>query len=109
MLDPRVGIHDVNVTIVGVRLFEETLDVSGVTDVGLDGNGFAAKGLDTEDNLIGVGGTRTVVDDEVGTAFGELESSLSAQTTGGASDEDDFAFKGNGRDRHVVVDDVCDG
>jgi hypothetical protein len=109
MLDPRVGIHDVDAPKVGMRLFEETLDISGVTDVSLDGNGFAAKGLDSGDNLSGGGGARSVVDDEVGTAFGELESSLSTHATGGASDEGDFAIKRNGRDRHAVTDNACAG
>ena len=99
--DTGVGADNVELTEVGNSVVEELDGLADVGNVGLEGNGVGAVGLDLLDDLVGSLAGVGVVDDDLGTALSELSGHGGTDTTAGASDKGDLAVEGRGVDcRH---------
>lgn len=79
--DAGVGADDVELAVVLNGLLEELDGLGDVADVGLDGDGIATVGLDLVDDLLGGLGRVGVVDNDLGTAAGELSGHGGTDTT----------------------------
>lgn len=95
-LNARVGNDDVEMAVVLHGFLEEVDDFGGLGNVRFEGDGFGALGFDLGDDFLGGGSAFGVVDDEGGTAFGELDGVLAAHATAGTGDEGDFAVETGG-------------
>nr|POE98246.1 hypothetical protein CFP56_64839 [Quercus suber] len=96
--DAGVGADDVQLAEVLDGLGHELGGLGDVADVGLEGNGVAAFGLDALDDLVGGVGRVGVVDDDLGAAAGELGGHGRTDATAGTGDEGDLAIKAGGLD-----------
>ena len=67
-----VGDEDVNVVEVLVEFGEKIPSAGDIADIGLDGDGFAAKRLDLSDGVRGTGGVGVVVDGNIHAGAGEF-------------------------------------
>jgi hypothetical protein len=112
-LGAGVAHDDVDLAKVLLGLLEQALDLRGLADVGLDGDGFGAGAglLDELDNLVGRLLAVGVVDDNAGSAAAELNGTATTDTTAGTGDEGDLSMEGGGEDgdgtlRHVGGGDV---
>ncbi len=76
-----------------IAVLDHALDVGGVADVGLDGDGFASDVFDGGDERFGDGRAFVVVAGDVGALAGEGERDLAADAAAGAGDECDFAVE----------------
>lgn len=90
-LSTRVGDHELNVTVVGHNAVKEAGNLGGLADVGLDGDGIGAKGLELGNGVLSGLGARAVVDNNVAAALGKLEGDALANTAAGTGDNGDLA------------------
>jgi hypothetical protein len=91
--------HDnVDLAEVLLGLLEQTLDLGGLADVGLDGNGFGAGAglLDQLAHLVGGFLAVGVVDNDAGAAATKLNGAATTDTTAGTGDEGDLSMEGGG-------------
>lgn len=73
------------------RIVEEALDFGDATQIGLQSNASTAEFFDLRDYFSSFGTRRTVVDDDVGTFLGKVESDGAAQAFRGTGNECDPA------------------
>ena len=97
-LGAGVAHDDVDLAKVLLGFLEQTLDLGGLADVGLDGDGFGAGAglLDELDNLVGGFLAVGVVDDNAGSATAQLNGTSTADTTACTSDKGDLSVEGGG-------------
>jgi hypothetical protein len=92
--------HDnVDLAEVLLGLLEQTLDLGGLADVGLDGDGFGAGAglLDQLAHLVGGFLAVGVVDYDAGATATELNGAATTDTTAGTGDEGDLSMEGGGK------------
>lgn len=93
-LHAGIRTDDVDFPKVGDGVVEEARDLRHAGDVGLDGVGAGAGGLDLRADGEGAGVAFDVVYDDGGAAGAELEGDAGADAAGGACYEGDFAGEG---------------
>ena len=91
VLGSRVGHDDVDAAEGLLALLEELDDLGDLADVGFDGDGVGAGGLDLLDDVLGGGLAGAVVDDHFGATLSELDGDAAADTATGAGHESDLA------------------
>lgn len=97
-LGAGVAHDDVDLAKVLLGFLEQTLDLGGLADVGLNGDGFGAGAglLDELDDLVGGLLAVGVVDNNAGSAAAELNGTATTDTTAGTGDEGDLSMEGGG-------------
>jgi hypothetical protein len=97
-LGAGVAHDDVDLAKVLLGFLEQTLDLGGLADVGLDGDGFGAGAglLDELDDLVGGFLAVGVVDDNAGSAAAELNGTATTDSTAGTGDEGNLSMEGGG-------------
>jgi len=110
-LGARVAHDNVDLAKVLLGFLEQTLDLGGLADVCLDGDGFGAGAslLNKLDDLVGRFLAVGVVDDNAGSATAQLNGTATTDTTAGTGDESDLSMEGGGENgngtlRHVDGD-----
>lgn len=93
-LHARIRADDVDLAEVRLGVFEEAGDFGHLGDVGLDGDGAGAEGVDLRADAVGAVEAFDVVDDHRGTAGAQFEGDAGADAAGGACYEGDFAGEG---------------
>lgn len=92
-LDAGVIDEDIEAAVIGDDFGEHRLDGGGIADVSVGDGGGDAEGADLFGGGFCAGEVRVVVDDDVGTVTGELESDTLADTLAGAGDEGDLTVE----------------
>ena len=110
-LGAGVAHDDVDLAEVRLGLLEEALDLGGLADVGLDGDGFGAGAglLDELDDLVGRLFAVGVVDDDAGATAAELNGAATTDTTAGTGDEGDLSVEGGSEDGDGTLRHDCGG
>ena len=108
-LGAGVAHDDVDLAKVLLGFLEQTLDLGGLADVGLNGDGFGAGAglLDELDDLVGGLLAVGVVDNNAGSAAAELNGTATTDTTAGTGDEGDLSMEGGSEDGNGTLRHDC--
>ena len=90
---PRIRNHEIEPPKMRESLLEQGVDFSGFGNVGLDGDGAGAEGVELVDDAFGGRGGFTVVYDDEGAAGAEFKGYAFADAAACAGDEGDFAVE----------------